>query len=91
MREFNIEIACVTIGERGAYISNKEESVYCPGHKITVKDTVGSGDAFSAALMTKLYKGLSIKDSCSFANRIGALIASMDGATPDYKIKDYIL
>lgn len=89
LKEFNIEIVCITVSENGAYISNKEDFTYCPGYKIIVKDTVGSGDAFSAALMTKLHEGLSIEDSCSFANRLGVLVASMEVVIPDYNIKDY--
>ena len=88
-KEFDIEIICITAGENGAYILNKKDFIYCPGHKIVVKDTVGSGDAFSAAFITKLYKGVSIRDSCDFANKIGAIVASLDGAIPDYNIKDY--
>jgi len=87
LKKFNIEIICITLGEKGAYISNKKEFIYCPGYKTVVKDTVGSGDAFTAALMTKLYEGLSIKDSCDFANRIGALVASVNGAISEYDAK----
>lgn len=88
LKKFNIEIMCITLGGKGAYISNKKEFIYCQSYKTIVRDTVGSGDAFTAALMTKLYEGLSIKDSCDFANRIGALVASMNGAIPEYNIKE---
>lgn len=89
LKEFDIEIICITAGENGAYISNKKDFIYCPGYKIVVKDTIGSGDAFSAALITQLYKGIDIKNSCDFANKIDAIVASLDGAIPDYSIKDY--
>ena len=53
-----------------------------------VKDTVVSGDAFSAALITKLYNKSSLKDGCEYACKIGAVVASKRGAIPSYNSND---
>jgi len=87
LRDFDIKIICITAGEKGAYISDKNDFIYCPGCKTIVKDTIGSGDAFSAALITKIYEGLSLKDACEYANKVGALVSSSNGAVPEYDIK----
>lgn len=87
-KEFNISIVCITEGESGAYISSRNNFIFCPGYKVNVNDTVGAGDAFSAALITRLYEGYSIKGACDFACRMGAVVASLRGAIPDYNLDD---
>lgn len=87
-KEFGIRVVCITEGEKGAFISSSDKVHYCPGYKIEGKDTVGSGDAFSAALIMKLHEGYSATFACDFACKIGALVASLNGAVPDYKLKD---
>ena len=53
-------------------------------------DTVGAGDAFSAALVTGLLANHSLQSIADSANRIGAYVASQAGAMPllpqEYKI-----
>ncbi len=87
-REFNIDVICVTKGKLGADIYSKNDLIYCPGYKVKVKDTVGSGDAFSAALITKIYNKSSLKDACEYACKIGAVVASKRGAVPSYNSND---
>ena len=86
--EFNIDIICITKGGSGADIYSKNDLIHCPGYKVKVKDTVGSGDAFSAALITKIYNKSSLKDACEYACKIGAVIASKRGAVPSYNSND---
>jgi len=46
-----IEIVAVSMGEKGALITNGEESYFAPAINIDVKTTVGAGDAMVAALV----------------------------------------
>jgi len=87
-REFNCDIVCITSGSRGAYIGDRSTTVYKPAYKITVKDTVGSGDAFSAGLLYMLDNGASIGEACNFGNKMGALISSKRSSIPDYDISE---
>src|SRR6202011_4833807 len=56
--------------------------VTAPAPKVVVKDTVGAGDAFMAGLMVGLTRGADTKTVVETACRLGAIVASHDGATP---------
>jgi fructokinase len=49
------QLIALTLGERGAWLLTSEQSVYQDAAKgIVVKDTVGAGDSFAAALLAHL-------------------------------------
>ena len=52
-----------------------------PGYSITLVDSLGSGDAFSAGFIYKILRGASIQQACEFGNILGALVATQEGAT----------
>ena len=87
-KEFDIKIICITKGRLGACISSEEGFEHCPGYKVKVVDTVGAGDAFSAALLYKHHLNFSKKDACDFACKLGAFIASRRGAVPYYSLSE---
>ena len=62
---------------------SNEEIVDHPGFRVTVADSIGSGDAFTAALVTGLLQGRDLVTTNRAANRLGAYVASHSGATPD--------
>ena len=45
-------------------------------------DTVGAGDAFTAALVTGLLRGWTLGEINAFANRLGSYVCSRAGAMP---------
>lgn len=47
---------------------------------IKVKDTIGSGDAFSAGLIARLLEGNSVWEAVAYGNACGALKATREGA-----------
>ena len=53
-----------------------------PGFRVQVADTVGAGDAFTAALAHHYRLGQSLDEMNAAANRMGAWVASRKGATP---------
>ena len=78
---------CVTRGERGALwlLHGKLFTAVAP--KVEVRDTIGAGDAFTAAFTLGLADGVTARDPQSLlarACKLGAFIASCDGAQPDY-------
>jgi fructokinase len=60
------------------------EYLEAPGFSVKVADTIGAGDAFSAALIHGISAGWTAAQITDFANRIGALIASRPGGTPKW-------
>ena len=73
---------CVTMAAAGAALWDRGSLVTGPAPKVVVKDTVGAGDAFMAGLMVGLTRGADTKTVVETACRLGAMVASHDGATP---------
>jgi fructokinase len=82
-REFgpqNWKLACVTRGAAGCTVIMNGARYDCPGYPVKVADTVGAGDAFSAAFLHGLDQGWRPAEIGDFANRVGAEAASRHGA-----------
>ena len=73
---------CVTLAEEGAALWDRGNLVTAPAPKVTVKDTVGAGDAFMAGLMVGLTSQMDPRKVLENACRLGAFVASHFGATP---------
>lgn len=80
----------VTLGDRGCAILSNGQYVEAAGHPVDVVDTVGAGDAFAAAFMHGLSLNWRAAEIASFANRVGALVASRHGAIPDWTVEEVI-
>lgn len=78
----NASHICVTMAEEGAAMWDRGNLITAPAPRITVKDTVGAGDAFMAGLMVGLTRGNETKKVLENACRLGAFVASHHGATP---------
>ena len=77
----------VTLGDRGCALLAGGHYVEAAVHPVEVVDTVGAGDAFAAAFMHGLILNWPAADIASFANRVGALVASRHGAIPDWTLQ----
>ncbi len=76
---------CVTAGARGAGLLHDSIWHWENGRPVDVADTVGAGDSFLAALLTRLLQSrLSPKECLARACRLGEWVASRRGATPSY-------
>lgn len=81
---FQLDAICVTRGELGCAIYKGSEYVEVQGVPVQVADAVGAGDAFAAALLHGLNSGWPVEQVGTFANRLGALVASRPGGVPDW-------
>ena len=88
--QFKIKTIIVTKGGDGAMLFMNGKFYYHPGYKVKVADTIGSGDSFLAAMISKLMDGASPEEALDFASALGAFIASRSGACPGYEINDVI-
>ena len=75
-------IICVTKGEHGAVLLWNSKLYYNSGFAIKVKDTVGAGDSFLAALLHQLMAEAAPQYALDFACAVGALVAREVGANP---------
>lgn len=87
-KRYNFELLIVTSGAAGAKVYDGKTMYHQKGYKVTTADSVGAGDAFLSGFIYMMLKNHSIEESLDFALAIGALVASRDGATPDYTLED---
>jgi fructokinase len=79
---FHVKLVCITRGARGSLLVGEYAKHEHPGIPVRVVDTVGSGDAFTAALVYHYLRGASLETMNEAANRMGSWVASQTGATP---------
>ena len=80
--QYRSKLVCITRGAKGSLVVGEEESSEHPGYRVHVADTVGAGDAFTAALVYHYLRRASVSTLNEAANRMGAWVASETGATP---------
>lgn len=85
---FNLDVLCITLGPRGCALLMDNEYLESPGFPTKVADTIGSGDAFSAALLHGISAGWPLSQVAGFANRVGAVVASRPGGTPHWTVTE---
>jgi fructokinase len=85
---FNWDAVCVTRGESGCAILVRDQYVEVPGYRVQVADTVGAGDAFSAAFLHGLNAGWPPAQIGDFANRLGAVVASRPGGAAPWSLEE---
>jgi fructokinase len=83
INRFELKLVCITRGALGSLLSNGAEVHEHAGFRVKVKDTIGAGDAFTAALVHGLMQGYSLKEINESANRLGAWVATHSGAMPE--------
>lgn len=81
---YQLETLCVTLGEKGAALLDKNGFTQQAGFSVEVEDTIGSGDAFLAAFIYKTLQGASPQNTLEFACATGAYVATQRGATPTF-------
>lgn len=86
LEKFNVNELIITKGGEGSAYYSADQILHQKSHKIEVKDTVGSGDAFLAGFLAEKLKGNTVDNAFKFANTLGAFIATKAGACPDYEL-----
>ena len=85
-----VELLIVTLGEQGCYYTNGKVDGYVDGYAVEVVDTLGAGDAFVAAMLSKLIGQTELSaltnndldDIMLYANAAGALATQKVGVIP---------
>ena len=80
---FGLKLVAVTDGERGSLLVSHDSAAEHRGYSVRVADTIGCGDAFTAALAHCLIRGVPLEEAGEAANRMGAWVATRAGATPE--------
>lgn len=77
-----LTMVAVTRGEHGSLLVKRGEWHEHPGIAIRAADTIGAGDAFTAALTHYMLRGADLATLNEAGNRWGAWVASQVGAMP---------
>jgi fructokinase len=89
LAEFQLRIVILTRGVNGSYVITESETSFKPTPSIVVIDTVGAGDAFSAAFISAVIKNKSIRVAHKFAVEVAAFVCTQRGAMP--LLPDYLI
>lgn len=80
--DFGPKLLCITRGDQGSVLITLRGSAEHAGFRVRVKDTIGAGDAFTAALVHSYLRSASLAKMNDLANRVGSWVATQAGGTP---------
>jgi fructokinase len=79
---FSLRLIALTRGDKGSLLFAGGNLVEHPGLPATVRDTVGAGDSFTAAVTLGFLRHWPLEEISDRANAIAAFVCSQSGATP---------
>ena len=80
--KFGLQLSVVTRGKNGSLLVSPAQLSEHTGFPVTVADTIGAGDAFTAAIALGLLKAMELDEINELANQLAAFVCSRSGATP---------
>ena len=81
---YGLQVIIKTKGADGAEAYAEGHTFTVPGIPVTVVDTVGSGDAFLAAVLSQYLAGAELGACLTLGCKLGAHVATCQGAIPKY-------
>jgi fructokinase len=83
MERYSLKVIALTRGANGSLVlRDSGERSDLAGQQVHVVDTVGVGDAFTAALALGVLAGLPLKAVHYWASDVAAFVCTQAGATP---------
>ncbi len=83
LEAYPLTLIALTKGPSGSRLFGRGVDLSTPGLPVETADTVGAGDAFTAALVTGALNHSSWEEIGERANRVAAFVCSRKGAWPD--------
>ncbi len=85
MTKFSLDLVALTRGADGALLVTKSgERSELPGQPTAVADTVGAGDAYTAALVVGRLGNLPLNKLNAWATKVASFVCSQPGGTPKF-------
>ncbi len=81
-QRFDLQCAILTLGARGCRVASDAGIYQAMKKKQQVVNTVGAGDAFTAAFVAHLLYGATLQTCAEQANAVGGFVTTQDGAMP---------
>ncbi len=79
-REYNLQVAAMTLGDRGALALQNGCWSYSAAFEVTCTDTTGAGDVFHGAFCYAMLEGMPMDAALEFSNAAAALNCTAIGA-----------
>lgn len=76
------KVGILTRGSKSTAVHDWQRTEWIPAVPTNVVDTVGAGDAFTAAMVCLHLEGKPLRECARFANRYAARVCEHQGATP---------
>ncbi len=83
VRRYCLKFVILTKGADGSEVVTEDDCLSVSSKHVEVVDTVGAGDAFSAAFVVNYLRGDSLKDALGKASDVAAWLCSKKGAMPE--------
>ncbi|MBD5339694.1 MAG: carbohydrate kinase [Bacteroides sp.] len=80
--KYNLKMLILTCGINGSYVFTPGNVSFQPTPVVEVADTVGAGDSFTAAFISSILKGRSVKEAHHTAVETSAYVCTQNGAMP---------
>lgn len=82
LEKYQLDILILTKGTEGSWVLTPKEESFLPTPKITIADTVGAGDSFTAAFIASHLHGRCLVASHQLAVEVSAYVCQQHGAMP---------
>ncbi len=80
----------VTLGAQGVWLATPEFTGLVTGFKVTAVDTVGAGDTFIGAFVTRLVEGSTAREAARFGCAAAAIAVTRRGAQASIPTRDEV-
>jgi len=90
LEEIKPKALLVKLGKEGSIIIMEKEKIKVQPFKVRVVDTTGAGDGFNAGFIYGILRGLTIKESATLGNALGAYVCTGLGAQHHPSIKQLL-
>lgn len=88
LAKYNLKMLILTCGVNGSYVFTPGNVSFAETPKVTVVDTVGAGDSFTAAFVSSILKGKPVNEAHKLAVEVSAYVCTQNGAMP--VLPDYL-
>ena len=82
LEKYDVQLIALTKGSKGSRLVNTESDSNHKVQSVKVKDSVGAGDAFTAAMIMGLLHKLPLKEVHEKAALLASFVCTHNGATP---------
>ena len=82
-KRYSLRMIALSRGDKGSLLFSEGRTSNHNGYPVVVADTVGAGDAFTAALALGMLRGCDLDRINDHANRVASFVCSQAGATPE--------